>query len=1430
MIYSIKYLDYSAQWRCFIPLSPSDNAFGGKTVKKLLFAAGCILLLSMLCMFAAATQTDVTVKNGGDHTSMLDPAAESFVLRTFPTLENAADTVSLHADARFPSGVQAYSVHDSAAPDATTYGLLAYDGSVLLQPQYRGIYMLERCRGEVGAVTEREDLANFLVLIDENYSFRIFRCTGDTPQLLSGSYDLIGSLGWDVVRELDAVSRAASIRSANSFFENFIPVYQDGKGYGLLDFDGELLLDCAYERYAIVAPNRIAMYGTDSGDESFCDVYDQSGTLVFSGAYQTLHPYSEGLAAAEKTDGSICYIAMNGSSAFTLHSYHMPPVSGPASFSDALVLVRGSTNTEAPALGDKYFAYLDSSGNELISLRDFEEDYGAAPEYCGAFKDGVALLRDEYDEAYALLSSGEIRKLKYSPMFGSFGVGGFAIVDTDGDGCGDNLMDKWGRLLYAGDYAVRCCCSSLSHADCQWVAVTELASDLTSYFNLKTRCRTGFLYTDSESRIAAEYAGKTYLPVMRDGGLGVLGEDAKEVVPAVYEAVIFPEGRRAYFMAKRTVAPYGYSVPRVSLYDFDGNLLAAKDEIDDTFGASHADAESGYGYYYYNYDADFRILTSDGELIAVQKDCYVMNNARFSSGLMQAEYTYYVDGESGEDTHHYGFLTEKGDFVFLADAKNNTLPFDFGGTTVVLKYGAYSFEADDTTYILSFKNWSYDGFLKPDQPAGEATVKLVSAAPADGKNHVFKGTDTITLQFNQDILLQDVSAIDLRCDLGEMPFHASARGDTLYIYPEKHFYTGEIYTLTLDGSAISAGNSSAAVSSFEGENLQFKIAGVSSKLLLTYYPEYLIQPESIGFIYQNSAATVEKLVDAYGGKNGSREVLASFFYAKNHLTELGANCLFDLFGGESTKEKWQNATLDMFVSKACADSAASLNDEEFAAIKNYIQFCRDWKSLGYGISISEGIENGLFETAARESGSIDPLRDTLDTLTKEDMNIILNFCTSHAKAIEGAWKANEKLTTMQDKTLDELMGEYSLTLYTYVHMNRSAVNSLLRHLSEDSELYAGLTKRAEMLSSAFLSEYLQNQLAMGVLSKVVDESADLLLEKVGNSLMRKVDFVINMAEKYYKSVTGNCDVDKYVQTIMMSSYADSVAAAQNDVLLDMMLSVREDGQTTRKQRTDLKVLISTNQQTRALLMEMASELVGSEELLTRDCLTWKQEILEKCGNAEYLELCKLAAAHLASEEVFPTQQTLMSFEEEEYDGFVPIPIPETEEVSTGRPETELLLTSVAANDVYADMEDIRSVIIEGNGVVGEGAFAGCTQLTSVLLGGVTEIGSRAFADCALTTITIPESLTFIASDAFEGTPVTRVAGTTEVARAFAEELGAEYQDLNTRDVLVLRAGYDTDGKQLYVCLADEACPELDAEREMLYFLDPQSYLPVCPSL
>lgn len=1399
-------------------------------MKNLLFAASCILLLSMLCMFAAAAQTDVTVKNGADHTSMLDPAAESFVLRTFPTLENAADTVSLHADVRFPSGVQAYSVHDSAAPDATTYGLLASDGSVLLQPQYRGIYMLERCRGEVGAVTEREDLANFLVLIDENYSFRIFRCTGDTPQLLSGCYDLIGSLGWDVVREMDAVSRAASIRSANSFFENFISVYQDGKGYGLLDFDGGLLVDCAYERYAIVAPNRIAMYGTDSGDESFCDVYDQSGTLVFSGAYQTLHPYSEGLAAAEKNDGSICYITMNGSSAFTLHSYHMPPVSGPAPFSDALVLVRGSTNTEAPALGDKYFAYLDSSGNELISLCDFEEDYGAAPEHCGAFKDGVALLRDVYDEAYALLSSGEIRKLKYSPMFGSFGVGGFAIVDTDGDGCGDNLMDKWGRLLYAGDYAVRCCCSALSHADCQWVAVTELASDLTSYFNLKTRCRTGFLYTDSDSRIAAEYAGKTYLPVMRDGGLGVLGEDAKEAVPAVYEAVIIPEGRRAYFMARRTVAPYGYSVPRVSLYDLDGNLLAAKDELDDTFGASHADAESGYGYYYYNYDADFRILTSDGKLIAAQKDCYAMNNARFSSGLMQAEYTYYGDWESGEYTHHYGFLTEKGDFVFLADAENKTLPFDFGGTTVALEYGAYGFDADDTTYILSFKDWSYDGFLKPDQPAGEATVKLVSAAPADGKNHVFRGTDTITLQFNQDILLQDVSAIDLRCDLGKMQFHASARGDTLYIYPEKHFYTGEIYTLTLDGSAISASNSAAAVSCFEGESLQFKIAGVSSKLLLTYHPEYLLQPESIGVIYQNSAATVEKMLEAYSGANGSGEYISAFFYASKNLTQLVSDKIYEKCGGEGTKEKLQEATLDLFISRACVDTAASLNDEEYSSIRNYIQFCRNWEQLGYGVSIGEGIQSGLFETAARNEGSIDPLKDTLDTLTQEDMNIILDFCSSHAKSIESAWEANEKLTNLRGKTLDELMGEYSLTLYSYVHMNRSAVNSLLRHLSEDSELYVGLEQRAESLSGTYLRAHLEKLMAQGVIAKLVDESADLVCKLVGKGGVNAMNYTIEMAEKLYKSVTGKCDVDKYIQVIMTSGYADSIASAQSDVLLDMMQSVREDGQTTRKQRTDLKVLISANQQTRALLMEMASGLLESEELLSRDCVVWKQEILEKCGNAEYLELCKLAAAHLASEEVFPAQQTLMSFEEEEYDGFVPIPIPETEEVSTGRPETELLLTSVAANDVYADMEDIRSVIIEGNGVVGEGAFAGCTQLTSVRLGGVTEIGSRAFADCALTTITIPESLTFIATDAFEGTPVTRVAGTTELARAFAEELGAEYQDLNTRDVLLLRAGYDADGRQLYVCLDDEARPELPAERKVLYFLDPQSYLPVCPSL
>jgi len=1389
-------------------------------MKRIWITALCAVLCS--CFFAANAvdaAAAYTVQNGLDQTNMLEStASSSFGLWQVPQVESNDPSVEAGLSEKFPNGLWLYQVYDPSAEPCYRYGLLDRDGTVLLQPDYYSIYMLDRCRGSVGAITEREPLGNILILADESHRLRIFRCTGGAPGLLEDSYDLIGGLDWITVCNLSPEERIETLSDDGAhFYENFIPVYREDSGYGLIGFDGEPLVPCSYDRYEILSPTRIALYQTDSNGDRFCDLYDTEGNRLSRGQY-TLNPFSEGLTVAELADGTIRILSPDGSPAFTLPAYYTPLSDH---FSDGLLQVRATGD------GKSFVAYLDTNGNQVLSLQNFEETYNVSLQQTGNFANGISYLTSRiYDNdwsAFFFTTAGDVRSLKYHPYY-VVGYNGYSLVDTDGDNTCDNVMNKWGNLLFAGPYTVRLCNNAftLENEDCHWIAITNTDTALTAYFNLDTKYCSDFVYTDTDYPNAVVYDDVQYLPVNREGKHGVLGSNAKEIVPAVYDSVFLPDGQRAHFTALRRISIGNYQSPRVTIYGIDGTLKGELDQFDQKSSYNAASSDSGFGYLYSNNDFTYTIITPTGETKIPKGDCSGLNGRRFSGGLLQAEY---YDWSADPLVHTFGFLTEEGDFLPLADAENSPLPFDFYNTVIEMNYGSYT----NGTVVLYYQNWSPACFLSVDKPSQNGRLQLLKSNPADGQNYISRGLDCITLEFNQEILLQDANAIQLTCDLGPMSFHASANGNKLHIYPDRRFYTGEVYTLTVDESALSAANSSSQISYFDGAEIQYKITGVSSKMLLTYHPEYLLCPDSIDFIYENATMSLEKMMDVYCGKEEFGEVISAFFYAAKNLNQLTADKLNDLFGGAGTSEQLQKSVLDLFISRACVDTAVTMDKDDYAGIKTYINFCKNWDEIKYGMKISSAVESGLFETAARESGAIDPLTDTMDSLMMEDLRTILNFCTSHKSALEKAWSANQSLTELKNKTMDDLLGEYSMTLFNYVHLNRIAIDSLLSTLSPDSELYEGLKARRDALSGNALASYLAEMLQDEAFETFVSKSADLLFELTGKSGIKAMNCMVDIANNLYQSVTGKCDVDKYIQVIMMNGHAIAVSTAAMEAQARMFRSVQSYGETTPQQRNDFKVAINAKQQAYSLLMEMAAELVSDPETLSRECLIWAEEIESNCAFPEYLELCKANAAHLAQSEVFPENApSLLYLQDTRMESYM-IPIPDTTLLDEGRPDTQLLIQSGQGPETGFSYDDIESVMFTGT-TVRSGAFEGWSNLTHVLLGNVTQIGSRAFAGCAISEITIPDTVTTIAADSFADTPLSLVAGTTNVAREFASSVNADYLDLTVSPITVLHAGYDADGKILFVVSSGDPVPDCAPTREVLFILSETTFIPVAPSL
>jgi len=1386
-------------------------------MKRLWITVLCFLLLGGFCVANAADDTGFSIPDSMDLTGNLGSVASpAFGLWKSPPVESEDGTFLTGLGEQFPNGLWLYQFYDPTSEPCIRYGLLDRDGTVLLQPEYYAIYMLERCRGSFGAVSQREWLGNLLILIDESYQVRIFRCTGDEPTLLEECYDSIGDADWLYASTLPPADRIEYLQSCAEFYENFLPVYRQDQGYGLIGFDGELLVSCGYNRYDILAPTRIAMYRTNASGDLVCDLYDVNGKLVFTGPYTFISDYSEGLAAAKHNDGTVRFLSMNGSTAFTLDKLHsLPSSDNSGSFSDGLVRVELREDPIASSL--RYVAYLDTNGNEVFSLKDYEDTYGVAFRNTGDFSNGTAYLSDYDWNGYYLTTDGDVRPLKYTPYFPA-GHNGYALVDTDDDNVPDNVMNKWGSLLFAGPYEVASCASALEREDCHWVAITNTDTDLTAYFNLDTKYRTDFVYTHKYNAVTI-YEDTQYLSVTREGKQGVLGPNAKEIVPAIFDSIFMPEEKCTYFTACRRTTRYGYTVATITLYDLQGNLLGDLDQFDQNL--KNKPTESGFHYLYSNNHAGFVIVTSEGQILQPQADCYGRNGSQFSSGLLQAEY---YDWSESSLTNIYGFLTEEGDFLPLMDSGNTSLPFDFYNTSVNMRYGSYQYSAyGEGSVVLYCKDWTPNCFLSVDRPSSDGQITLVESKPANGQNFLSRGLDTIKLTFNQEILLQDTGAIHLTCDLGSMSFHASAKGDTLTIYPDKAFYTGEVYTLTLEAHALSAANTDALISYFDGAEIQFKIAGVSTETLLTYHPEYLSQPEQLDLLYRNADQSLEKMMDAYRGANEGGEVISAFFYAAQNLTRMTADKLNQMVGDNGTAERLQDDLLDLFVSRALVDSAVTMDKEDYKHIQAYLNFCRGWDEVQYGMQLCDAVQSGIFAPAVQESGIIYPLADSMATLMLDDMHIILSFCASHKQELETFWNTQQDMYELRDKTMDELLGEYSLTLFNYVHMNRSAIDSLLRTLSTDSALYEGLQARRDALSGDALVEHLKelgrNELMLGL----VCDAADSICKLMKKGGIGALNTFVDMAETFYQGITGKSEVDKYIQVSMMNGNARAVSTAVMEAQLNMLRAVNTQGKTTEQQRSDFKVAVNTKQQAYILLMELAAELVSQPEMLSRDCLTWAEQIATNGSFPEYLEFCKAEAAHLAASEVFPTPSaTALSLLSAEHT----LSIPQTILVEDGRPETRLVVDIAQGFEAPLEPDNVTSLMLIGSRAIEQGAFDGWSNVNSLLLGDVTAIESRAFADCALESVTIPETVTFIAFDAFAGTPLRQISGTTDLARDFAQSVGAVYLDLTVSPVLVFHAGYDPAGRQLFVVPNGDTAPAVTPARETLYFLSSVDYSPV----
>ena len=1170
----------------------------------------------------AATEGEYQVPGGEDISYMLNNP--NFSLYTLPegfSSSNIADDI-------LPGGIFLYS-HSGFTGESDLYGLMGPGGKILLQPLYTRIkslnirYLFEEETEEVNT-----SFPNLLILVDENDRYSLFDCR--TKEIICDSYDMIG---------IDETS-GYSQQGKYNLFEYFIPVYNEGEGYGMLNLEGELIIPCEYGGYDLKHPRRMAMHVLDETDRTLQEhLYSETGNLLNSSC-SSINMYCNGMAAASKpapfdsemhVDG---YLDFYGNWAFTLDENYSSETwgtvplpsggsaSGPTDYAYSKEgLVQISYYDEVRDAS--YPVFMNNRGEVVISLawvydallRDLSWPYEGKMGVSD-FHDGMALITVDitrnittYDHSvqYILYSDGRTKLLTSGAYYVE--ENGCILAKESKSAVGYiNVFGKWGfNVLPDGNYSVDFCCMS---DDCQWIEIIDNTTGFCAYLSLAEWRMTDFLYLSS-SGSCHNYLGEEYLSVKRDGKAGVLGSNAKELVPCEYKSVVCPVDFSAYFRAASE--PYYY----YTLYSLDGDLISKHDQFSNFYshdyrygavGCAHATDRSLW---------KPAIVDNTGNItIAYGEGSYTVQS-QFTSDLAYATHSY---SNGDEWVSESGFLNADGTFMNLSYTGHEFCNNFNIGSYPELPYGVCILKhehldsADDLPhyeyYLLRYNNYTFtDWYDTSTSTSSSPFVVVESITPANGAVGIDENTKYIEIKFNQEILLQEDASIRISCPLNTPDYYLTCSGDTLRINFYEPLEIGEKYTIELDPLAVMSAYS--RVSYFEGFTSSFKVFGLSTEELLTKYPEYLVTPNDIALKIDNALCAVNNAMDRYAGENDISAYIASLFYSTQNYHKIISYEIMGAFGGGGFDDTLREDILQTFISQTCLENEhkyTQMNQLTGSELHNFIY---------------------MFNVKGTQEELVDQLRDFVD-----DANFDISDQELDALA-EGLKKLAYEpdfLKLYLDITGDfsDVAGEFAASFLTYYYLNRDAAETLMRYLPETSELYCGLNAHVDAMTKGDAFTFIMN--------KLLDDSFSSFM-KIGmkelgkydaeiwgtTAALKSVNLCTDVAYIMYTAVSPRADITEYIKTIMFSSYVFALDAAVNDVLLEMMRSAQKDGTTTAQQREDFNALYCAHQAAWMMLLDQASALFKEEgNYFYTECMDAKAILAAECNYTSFIKACKKA--------------------------------------------------------------------------------------------------------------------------------------------------------------------------------------------------------------
>jgi len=1198
---------------------------------RLFFCISLVLICVLFSSAAEANESEYFVSDGEDVSYMLDNPNFS-MYRQFAT-----DQATYIQDNIFPGGIIRYSDRGGYAGDSYLYGLMDSDGTILLQPQYTSIDPFRICHLFEEQTEEVEtSFPNLLILVDEKGKQQLFDCR--TKEIVGDSYDMIGI-------EEDHPDHGYYSNSGNyNMFEYFIPVYNKGKGYGMLNLEGELIIPCKYDSYDPKHALRMGMRMLDAEGRIMEEhLYSETGTLLNASSY-TIWQYHNGMAAAQKKAASDSgqeiygYLDFYGNWAFTLGEDYTNTNRGTigwpnlAQWSGDIPYAFSGEGLVQIEFYDKerdvsYPVYMNRHGQVMISLAWlYDASFIDADYYykgsisTSDFHNGMALVTVgiwssanvyDYDRSvqYILYTDGTYKKLS-SEMYYVEDNGCIFVKENRDAEEYINVFGRWGfNVLPQGDYSVDFCCDD---PDCEWVEIIDNTTNLAAYLSLAEWRLTDFLYDPSRGS-CQNYLGEEYLLVYREGKSGYLGANAQELVPCEYSHVQRPlHNTGAYF---RATSSNGY----VTLYSLKGDLIS-----------KHEQFTNFYTYDDYTYhtvgcamatDRDTwkpAIVDSTGNITIVKENGgFDVNSDSFVSGLAYATRSY----DNGEEwVTESGFITADGHFESLS-----LVGHDFCKSFIVtfdpeLPYGVGAiqhehYETEDgipdaEIYLLRYNNYTFDGWYDTTLHGGSSPiVKVESITPANGELGVNENTKRIDIKFNQEILLMNENSVKISCPFNTPKYYLSCEGDTLSIILNEPLEFGERYTIELDDLAVASAH--ASISTFDGYTSTFKVFGLSREELLTKYPQYLETPNDIAIKTDIALCAANNAMDRYAGENNISAYIASFYYATQNYHEISMDQFWEAHGGSGHGSKLWGEVLQAFIAKTCLENEQKykqMNQLTKSELRTFIR---------------------MFDVKGAQEDVVKQLRDFVDDANFDIGDKELDAIAEGLKKLAYEPEFLKQYLNIVGEFSD-VAGEFAATFLTYYYLNIDTAETLLKYLPEESELYCGLKDHVDALKNGdtflFLMEKLTDKCFASALKIGMKEMGKFEAELLGSAdALKGINLVLDVAHIFYTAASDRAEITEYIKTIMFSSYVFSMDTALDDLRIDMMASVEKRGSTTAQQREDFAVLYRTYQACWILFLDQAGALFKEEgNHFYQECMTAKAILEEGCDFESFLDSCKRA--------------------------------------------------------------------------------------------------------------------------------------------------------------------------------------------------------------